>query len=148
MVTLTSPEAMQNWGRDLARILKPGDVVALIGDLGAGKTTLVQGIAVGWGYTRRANSPTFSLVNEYPSPRGLLLHMDMYRLTPRELGAFPLEDYLEPHSACLIEWADRVHDRWPSDALEIQLKVLNPTTRRLDVVAPSAAWKKRLGKLQ
>src|SRR3954467_6787224 len=98
-----TPEAMQAWGRRLARVLKPGDVVALVGDLGAGKTTLVQGIAAGWGYRRRANSPTFALVNEYRSSRGPLLHMDMYRLSPVELQGFPLEEYLGPEAVCVIE---------------------------------------------
>jgi tRNA threonylcarbamoyladenosine biosynthesis protein TsaE len=135
---------MQTWGRELARVLKTGDVVALIGDLGAGKTTLVQGIAAGWGYTRRANSPTFALVNEYHSPRGLLLHMDMYRLSAKELTAFPLEDYLDSHAACVIEWADRVHARWPKETLEIRIKTLNPMTREIEFYHPSTAWKKRL----
>src|SRR5947207_2599029 len=112
-----SPEAMQSWGKSLARLLKGGDVVALVGDLGAGKTTLVQGIAEGWGYTRRANSPTFALVNEYPGPKGRLLHMDMYRLTPKELDAFPLEDYLHAEAVALIEWADRIRGRWPTETL-------------------------------
>src|SRR5436309_5462148 len=88
-MVFTTPEAMQAWGKRLAHFLKGGDVVALIGNLGAGKTTLVQGIAAGWGYARRANSPTFALVNEYRSPRGNHLHMDVYRLSEKELDAFP-----------------------------------------------------------
>src|SRR5882672_4987994 len=100
--TFKTPEATQAWGKQLARLLKGGDVLALVGDLGSGKTTLVQGIAEGWGYKRRANSPTFALVNEYTSRRGPLLHMDMYRLTPGELSTFPLEDYLDNDTVCLI----------------------------------------------
>jgi tRNA threonylcarbamoyladenosine biosynthesis protein TsaE len=148
MATLTfnSPEDLQAWGRKLAKALKTGDVVALVGDLGAGKTTLVQGIAAGWGYTRRANSPTFSLVNEYYSPRGLLLHMDMYRLTPKELAGFPLEEYLEPHTLSLIEWADRVQSRWPSDTLEVRIQIKNPQTREISFPSVPASWRKRLPK--
>src|SRR5580693_6788060 len=108
-----SPAEMQAWGKDFARELKVGDVVALVGELGAGKTTLVQSIAAAWGYKRGAVSPTFSLANEYETPRGMIYHLDMYRLSPGELVAFPLEDYLA-QGLCLIEWADRVHDRLPA----------------------------------
>src|SRR5882762_2852765 len=132
---LPSPDAMQDWGRRLARLLQKGDVLALIGDLGSGKTTLVQGIASGWGYTRRAISPTFALVNEYRGTRGTLFHMDMYRLSKNELDAFPLEEYLDHKAVCLIEWADRIRSRWPEDALAIQLKIVDPQTRRLEIIA-------------
>ena len=138
-----TPEAMQTWGGRLARLLKGGDFVALVGDLGAGKTTLVQGIATGWGYTRRANSPTFALVNEYHGPRGNLLHMDVYRLSEKELEAFPLDDYLDPKSIWLIEWADRIRERLPEETLELHLSAPSPNTRRIELV-PSKSWKKRL----
>src|SRR5438045_3612505 len=101
-ITFHSPNETQTWAQHLARSLRPGDVLGLIGGLGAGKTTFVQGLAFGWGYRRDVTSPTFSLVNEYRSKRGLLLHMDMYRLTADELKEFPLEDYLDPASVCVI----------------------------------------------
>src|SRR5579864_3992775 len=85
--------AMQEWGKRLSRVLSVGDVVALVGNLGAGKTTLAQGIATGWGYKRGAISPTFALANEYKTPRGFIYHMDMYRLSSVELASFPLQDY-------------------------------------------------------
>src|SRR4051812_7400937 len=110
-ITFESPETMRAWGRRLARFLEGGDVVALIGNLGSGKTTLTQGIAAGWGSKQAANSPTFALANEYRSKRGLLNHMDMYRLSTRELEAFPLEDYLDSKTVTVIEWADRVQAR-------------------------------------
>ena len=89
--TLAGPAATRRWGKRFARLLRPGDVVALVGELGAGKTTLVQGIARGWGYSGEVGSPTFALANEYEGPRGRLIHMDMYRLKAEELGAFPLD---------------------------------------------------------
>src|SRR4051812_33686552 len=147
MATLTSPEEMQAWGRKLAQVLQGGDVIALIGDLGAGKTTLVQGIAAGWGYRERANSPTFALVNEYHSRRGELRHMDMYRLSPAELDGFPLEEYLDHKSVCLIEWADRIRDRWPKETLQIRLKILDAATRQAEFYRPTQTWKKRLAAL-
>jgi tRNA threonylcarbamoyladenosine biosynthesis protein TsaE len=135
---------MQAWGRRFSKQLKPGDVVALVGDLGAGKTTLVQGIAAGWGYRRRANSPTFALVNEYATRRGPIHHMDLYRLTDDELRDFPLDDYFEPGALTLIEWADRMRRRWPAEILEVQLNIAGPHIRQLALRACSARWRKRL----
>jgi len=126
---LKSSKAMRSWGKQLASTLKPGDTVALVGDLGSGKTTLVQGIAAGWGYTGEATSPTFSLVNEYATPKGPIYHMDMYRLTRRESAGFPLEEYFDRNALCLIEWADRVQSRWPEGTLEIRLKNLGDDAR-------------------
>jgi tRNA threonylcarbamoyladenosine biosynthesis protein TsaE len=123
---------MEAWGKQFARTLRRGDVVALIGELGAGKTTLVQSIAKAWGYKRGANSPTFALANEYETPKGTIYHMDMYRLSPKELATFPLEDYWGL-GVCLIEWADRVRDRLPAQTFEIQLKIQNETTRTLSL---------------
>ena len=123
---------MEAWGKHFARTLRPGNVVALIGELGSGKTTLVKSIAAAWGYARGANSPTFALANEYETPRGTIYHMDMYRLSDKELSAFPLEDYWGL-GLRLIEWADHVRDRLPAETIEIHLKVQNETTRTLSV---------------
>jgi tRNA threonylcarbamoyladenosine biosynthesis protein TsaE len=125
-----SPAQMQAWGKRFARTLKARDVVALVGELGAGKTTLVQSIAAAWGYKRGANSPTFALANEYATPRGVIYHMDMYRLSRKELATFPLEDYWD-QGLCLIEWADRVRDRLPAATKEIRLKIAGPEKRTL-----------------
>ena len=133
-----TPGAMQGWGRRLARHLQKGDVVALIGDLGSGKTTRAQGVAAGWGSSQRAISPTFGLVNEYRSRRGLLQHMDMYRLPEKELEGFPLEDYIGGKSVTLIEWADRIQSRWPEDTLQIRFQAPSPGTRKIEVIFPTA----------
>jgi tRNA threonylcarbamoyladenosine biosynthesis protein TsaE len=130
-----APSEMEAWGRRFARKLKKGDVVALVGELGSGKTTLVQSIAAAWGYKRGAVSPTFALANEYPTKRGTIYHMDMYRLSGRELSTFPLEDYWG-QGLCLIEWADRVRDRLPVSALEIRLKIAGPQRRALTLIRP------------
>lgn len=140
---LSSPEAMRAWGRRLAKILRSGDVVALIGNLGAGKTTLTQGIAAGWGYRGETTSPTFALANEYRSKKGPLYHLDLYRLTPKELTAFPLEEYFT-EGVCLIEWADRVSKRWPKETLELRLTSPDPNTRGVAFHKPSRQWQKRL----
>jgi tRNA threonylcarbamoyladenosine biosynthesis protein TsaE len=129
-LTLHNPAEMEAWGQRFARTLKAGDVVALIGELGSGKTTLVQSIAAAWGYKRGATSPTFALANEYETPRGTIYHMDMYRLSEKELASFPLEDYWGS-GLCLIEWADRVRDRLPAATREVCLKITGPTRRSL-----------------
>lgn len=134
-LVLKSPQEMQAWGRRFAKRLRERDVVALVGELGAGKTTLVQSIARAWGYRRLANSPTFALANEYTTPRGTIYHMDMYRLGARELAGFPLEDYWGA-GLCLIEWADRVRDRLPSSVIEVRLKIAGPQSRQLALVRP------------
>src|SRR5882724_3429161 len=134
-LTLKSPQDMAVWGRRFANQLKKSDVVALVGELGAGKTTLVQSIAQAWGYRRGANSPTFALANEYETPRGTIYHMDMYRLKAHELAGFPLEDYWGA-GLCLIEWADRVRDRLPANAIEVRLKITGPQSRTLAIAHP------------
>src|SRR5882724_1022056 len=128
ILVLKSPKDMQVWGRRFAKQLRAHDVVALVGELGAGKTTLVQSIAAAWGYRQGANSPTFALANEYETPRGTIYHMDMYRLKAHELAGFPLEDYWGA-GLCLIEWADRVLDRLPAGVIHVRLKITGPQSR-------------------
>ncbi len=141
--TFQTPRQMQDWGRRFAKRLKPGDVVALVGELGAGKTTLVQGIAQALGYRRDITSPTFALVNEYRVSKGNVYHMDMYRLSAQELTSFPLEEYWG-EGICLIEWADRVRARWPTETLEIRLQTVDENTRSAHMYKPSPLWRKRL----
>jgi tRNA threonylcarbamoyladenosine biosynthesis protein TsaE len=129
-VVFDTPEAMRQWGKCFGQSLRFGDVLALIGPLGAGKTTLVQGIARGWGYRSKVLSPTFALANEYRSKRGFLFHMDMYRLSKDELTLFPLEDYLN-QGICVIEWADRIRDRWPRGTIEIKMAYAGKNKRCL-----------------
>ena len=90
---LTSGEATQNLGKQLGKSLPPGTILLLKGDLGAGKTTLVQGIGEGLGITDAIVSPTFTLINEYPEGRIPLYHLDLYRLEPAEVRSLYLEQY-------------------------------------------------------
>jgi tRNA threonylcarbamoyladenosine biosynthesis protein TsaE len=136
-----TPQAMQEWGKRLARMLESGEVIALVGGLGSGKTTLTQGIAAGWGAAQRANSPTFALVNEYRSRRGTLQHMDLYRLSKDEVEQFPLEDYLDDKTVTVIEWADRAQSRWPRNTLQLRFRAPSPATRQIEVLFP-ASWEK------
>ncbi|HTL16704.1 MAG TPA: tRNA (adenosine(37)-N6)-threonylcarbamoyltransferase complex ATPase subunit type 1 TsaE [Patescibacteria group bacterium] len=100
----------ESWGRSVER----GLVIALCGDLGAGKTQLVKGIAFGLGITVRVQSPTFTLVNSYPGGRLPLFHLDLYRLeTPQLVLAAGLEEYLHPNGVTVIEWAERWFGKKP-----------------------------------
>jgi tRNA threonylcarbamoyladenosine biosynthesis protein TsaE len=94
----------ESWGRAATA----GWVVALCGDLGAGKTQLVKGLAGGLGISERVHSPTFALVNVYSGGRLPLFHLDLYRLEhPQQIAAAGLEEYLRPNGVTVIEWADR-----------------------------------------
>ncbi len=95
----------ETWGREAQR----GLVIALSGDLGAGKTQLVKGIARGIGFSGRVHSPTFTLVNVYSNGRLTLFHLDLYRLeTPEQILSAGLEEYLQPDGVAVIEWAERL----------------------------------------
>ena len=119
-----SPEQTRRAGMRLGKLLQPGDVVGLIGDLGAGKTTLVQGIVAGWGSLDQANSPTFVLVNLYRHPNGgRLYHLDTYRLS----GAAEAEDLdldtLIESGPLVVEWADRIEAALPRERLWVKLQM-------------------------
>lgn len=121
---LTSGEATQNLGKQLGQSLPPGTILLLKGDLGAGKTTLVQGIGEGLGITDAIVSPTFTLINEYPEGRIPLYHLDLYRLEPAEVRSLYLEQYWEGREFLLgivaIEWPERLPSK-PDRYLEINL---------------------------
>jgi tRNA threonylcarbamoyladenosine biosynthesis protein TsaE len=101
----------ETWGRTVQR----GLVIGLCGDLGAGKTQLVKGLARGLGIETLVHSPTFALVNVYPGGRLPLFHLDLYRLdTPDQILAAGLEEYLHPDGVAVIEWAERWYGTTPA----------------------------------
>ena len=120
-------------GRRLARRLAPGDCVGLIGQLGAGKTALVRGLAAGLGLAddRIVSSPSYVLVQEYPA-RPTVYHLDLYRMTDpaAELGELGLDEMLADGVA-LIEWADKAPDALPRPRWEIAIDITGANTRRL-----------------
>lgn len=112
----------EEFGRRFADSLKAGSVVALIGPLGAGKTTLSQAIARGLGVTETLTSPTFTIVQEYETGRLPLYHFDVYRVSdPDELFEMGFEDYLRRGGVCLIEWADLIEDMLPYDTITLRI---------------------------
>jgi tRNA threonylcarbamoyladenosine biosynthesis protein TsaE len=134
---LNGPAATRALGRKLGAALRPGDFVALTGDLGAGKTLLVKAAAEG-ARAEAASSPTFALVNLYGGPVPLQ-HLDLYRLSgPAELFALGFDDLLAEPAATLCEWADRAGDALPRDRLEVALDHAGPNARtaRLRATGP------------
>ena len=120
---LNTEEDTRALGLRLAAAAEPGDIIALVGDLGTGKTALTGYIAEGLGISGKVNSPTFNIVKEYRDGRLPLFHFDVYRLSSgEELMDIGAEDYLEGDGLSVIEWADIVADVLPEDALVIMLE--------------------------
>lgn len=132
-ILLANAEETRQLGIKLGRNLTAGVVILLSGDLGAGKTTLVQGIGAGLGISDPIVSPTFTLINEYPEGRLPLYHFDLYRLSPPEVEALNLESYWEGGEFSLgivaIEWAEKL-TYMPNNYLQIQL-IYTPEDRRI-----------------
>ena len=118
-------------GQKLAEKLPGGSVVAMYGDLGAGKTAFVRGMAKGMGLSCRVSSPTFTIVNEYLGERELI-HFDMYRLSSAdELFDIGWEDYLSRNAVCAVEWSENVQDAFFGDEIVVRIEKLNDTDRKI-----------------
>ena len=119
-VTVHSVEETWALARTVAAKLKPGMVLALQGDLGAGKTTFMQGIGGALGVRRPVTSPTFTLSVEYPTTRFNLVHMDLYRLSgPDDLLTIGYPEYLESGAVVAVEWPERAGELIPPDAVRL-----------------------------
>ena len=118
-----SPEETRALGRTLAQALQGGAVVAFTGDLGAGKTAFVSGMAEGLGIEERVTSPTFTIVNEYEGGRLPLFHFDMYRLgSADELFHIGWEDYLARGGVCAVEWSENVDEALEEDTIRVDIR--------------------------
>ncbi|MBE9033905.1 tRNA (adenosine(37)-N6)-threonylcarbamoyltransferase complex ATPase subunit type 1 TsaE [aff. Roholtiella sp. LEGE 12411] len=135
-IFLADAEATLRLGITLGESLTTGSVILLEGDLGAGKTTLVQGIGKGLGITELVVSPTFTLINEYTEGRLPLYHLDLYRLEPQEVVALNLETYWEGVEVIpgivAIEWAERMPYK-PDSYLSINLTYEHEVTRQAEI---------------
>ena len=120
-------------GESLGKCLRPGDVVLLYGDLGAGKTAFVRGLARGIGANPDdVSSPTFTLVQEYHGPALTLFHVDLYRLEPAEIDDLGLEDLVSGDGVVAIEWAERWNGR-PDDVTEVRIEETGEDRRRIRI---------------
>ncbi|MGH2739977.1 MAG: tRNA (adenosine(37)-N6)-threonylcarbamoyltransferase complex ATPase subunit type 1 TsaE [Actinomycetota bacterium] len=129
----------------IAELLGPGDVVSLAGDLGAGKTTFVQGAAEALGVTEPVTSPTFVLVREYRSGQVPIYHVDVYRLDRlHEVLDLGFEDFLDPHGVVFVEWGSAVEAVLPEERLDIELTLEGgEETRALVVAGRGPSWTSR-----
>ena len=120
-------------GAAFAAGIPDGTVVAMYGELGAGKTAFVRGMAQGMGLDCRVNSPTFTIVNEYLGAR-TLLHFDMYRLgSVDELWDIGWDDYLSRGAVCAVEWSENVADAFTGDEITVRFEKLSDTDRRITI---------------
>ncbi len=135
-IYLTDAAATRALGITLGQSLSVGSVILLEGDLGSGKTTLIQGIGEGLGITEPIVSPTFTLINEYTEGRLPLYHLDLYRLQPEEITALNLESYWEgvelPLGIVAIEWAERLKYK-PLSYLQMCLSYQGDRARQVDL---------------
>jgi tRNA threonylcarbamoyladenosine biosynthesis protein TsaE len=139
-LTLASAEATQALGARLGRLARPGDVFALHGDLGAGKTCLVQGIARGLGVTTPVTSPTFILVAEHAG-RLPLLHVDLYRTESlAEVRALGLEDLVGREAVTVIEWAERAGLLLPPETVHVRIDGVGDEPRRVEIEGLPEDW--------
>ena len=132
-ITLKTLDETKQFGKELADKLMPGAIIALIGDLGAGKTTLTKAIAAGLGVSEVLTSPTFTIVCEYDSGRLPLYHFDVYRVhDSEELFEIGFEDYLHRGGVCLIEWANLLEEGMlPDNTMTIKLEYGEGETERI-----------------
>lgn len=143
---LSNRVATRIWGRRLGALLEPGMVIALIGDLGAGKTTLTQAIAEGMQIVAPVTSPTFALAQEYPG-RVPLFHFDPYRLDdPEMLADIGFEEYFERGGVVVVEWANKIAMLLPEERLTLTLTVPEATDPEAVEEAPRLVQADAVGK--
>lgn len=136
--TTNSPEQTIALGRELASLLAPPKLAVLTGDLGAGKTTLVKGIAEGFQAASHddVTSPTFSLIHEYRGPSATVYHIDLYRIdTQRELDTLALDDLMTDNSVLLIEWGEKFPRFQRERNVEIAIERVSENERKIKVIA-------------
>jgi tRNA threonylcarbamoyladenosine biosynthesis protein TsaE len=135
MTRLDSVDDTMAWGRALAGTLSAGDVVALVGNLGAGKTHAAKGIVAGLGSAMEVSSPTFTLVHEYPGSRLTAFHFDFYRLTSApEVINIGWDDYLDADGVVIVEWADKFPELLPASSRWFRFEILPDGSRSVEEV--------------
>jgi tRNA threonylcarbamoyladenosine biosynthesis protein TsaE len=138
MTRLATTDDTLAWGRALAASLRAGDVVGLVGNLGAGKTHAAKGMVAGLGSAAGVSSPTFTLVHEYGGGRLPAFHFDFYRMdSPEEVLGIGWDDYLEAGGVTIVEWADKFAGLIPSDARWFHFTILSDGSRGVEEVPGS-----------
>lgn len=145
VVTTHSAEETRRLAVALAPTLVPGDVIVLAGDLGAGKTTFVQGLAVGLGIVEKVTSPTFILMKEYLGGRFPLMHMDIYRLgRVQDVIDLGYDEFLDPSYVVAVEWGDMVEPLLPKEHLKVELRHGGGDERTVTFTPKGEGWTSRM----
>lgn len=145
VVETRSGEETVRLGTALSPVVVPGDMIVLSGDLGAGKTTFTQGLAVGLGITEQVTSPTYLLMKEYFGGRYPLMHMDIYRLEKvQDVIDLGYDEFLDPSYVVVIEWGDMVEALLPRDHLDVEIKHIEEDVRRVTITPRGPQWKSRM----
>ena len=143
----SSAEQTGRMGFRLGALLKPGDLICLSGDMGAGKTVFSQGIGRGWGSETPLTSPTFHLVHQHrrAADRMILYHLDCYRLRgPQDVDGVGLDDILDSQGVVVLEWAERIEKVLPPERLWVDLRVLDGTRRNFVMEAVGKRYEELL----
>lgn len=144
-IIAATADATRAIGERLGRLLASGDIVLLRGNLGAGKTTLAQGVGIGLGVTPLVTSPTFTLMHEHRGGRLPLIHVDPYRLPSEDdLYGIGMDEWLESGAAVLVEWPERLGSLEPEDRLLIEIATMPDESRRLTLSASGPASRRLL----
>lgn len=131
-ITMHSEAETRKFGMEIGKAACAGDIIALIGDLGTGKTALTKAIAEGLGITEVITSPTFNIVKEYRSGRIPLFHFDVYRIgDPEEMFLIGYEEYFYGKGLCVVEWADLIEELIPPEATVINIEYGSETGERI-----------------
>jgi tRNA threonylcarbamoyladenosine biosynthesis protein TsaE len=143
--TLRGIQATDALGNCLSRVLEPGSLLLLSGDLGAGKTSLTKAIASGLGIEKKeVTSPSFAIIHEYLNGRLPLIHADLYRLGfPADITETGLEDYLDGENVIIIEWAEYLRDPLLETSIKIKLFFIDEQDREAHVSGKTEIWGKR-----
>lgn len=148
-IVTENPEVTKQLGKDLGRSLFAGSIVALTGEFGSGKTTLVQGIGQGLGIKSLIKSPSFVIINEYDGPLPLY-HFDLYRLdNAEEILSLGYQEYFyEKRGVVVIEWAKKIKDLLPKEYLKIDLEIVNLSKRKISGQAYGASYREVIKKME
>ena len=144
-----SPEDTIGLGRKIGKLLKAGDVVALVGNLGAGKTVIANGLCCGLEVKESyITSPTYTIINQYDG-RVPVYHIDLYRLkNSSELYNLGWDEYIYGYGVCVIEWADKAGEMLPEEYLTVNIEVTGTNKRKITLQAKGQSYKSLLGKVR
>lgn len=132
-IQTNSVEETISLGERIGKLLKTQDVVALYGDLGAGKTVLIKGIMKGMGFKEKIRSPCFTLINSYTN-NIKVYHIDLFRIEKKEeIKELDIDDFLREKAILLIEWAERIDHLLPEDKIEIRIEIVEENKRRFKI---------------